>query len=223
MTFNKPGQTMVTRAVMLLVLTTTILIASCGGGSGSSSNSGSIGGGSVADQVAACEATLPQLQTAGLASNAASVIVDSGPCAYGVPFGSPAGTAPFVFILGTANAPYTSVTICMPGTGGTGSCQTIDHVLVDTGSAGLRLMASVLNSNVTLPAVSVNGVPLFECAQFADGYAWGAVRSADITIGGPNNNGELAKSMNIEVIGDPSAGTAPTVCSNTGAAENDVA
>ncbi|HXY22684.1 MAG TPA: DUF3443 family protein, partial [Burkholderiaceae bacterium] len=121
---------------------------------------------------------------------------------------------------GAANAPYTSVTVCLPGTA---TCQTIDHVLVDTGSFGLRLMSSVLNSNMALPAVQVSGASLFECAQFADGYAWGAVRNADVKIGGPSNVGELAAGVNIEVIGDASAGTAPAACSSTGAAENDVA
>nr|WP_249193126.1 DUF3443 family protein [Burkholderia cenocepacia] len=37
------------------------------------------------------------------------------------------------------NVLYTSVTICMPGTS---NCQTIDNVLVDTGSFGLRLFNS---------------------------------------------------------------------------------
>jgi len=198
-----------------------LVVASCGGGgSSSSSNNFSNGGSTIAQQVAACEATLPQLQTTGLASNEASVIVDAGPCAYGVPLGSPQGTAPFVFIVGAVNAPYTSVTVCAPGTT---TCQTIDHVLVDTGSFGLRLMSSVLNSNMALPAVQVSGAPLFECGQFAEGYLWGAVRSADIKIGGPSNVGELASGVNIEVIGDASAGTAPTACSNTGPALNDVA
>lgn len=221
MRFSRPKNCLMSRSVVLVALSVCLLVASCGGGgSSSSSNNFSNGGSSIAQQVAACEATLPQLQTTGLANNEASVIVDSGPCAYGVPFGSPQGTAPSVFIIGAANAPYTSVTVCVPGTS---TCQTIDHVLVDTGSFGLRLMSSVLNSNMVLPAVQVSGAALFECAQFADGYAWGAVRNADVKIGGPSNVGELASGVNIEVIGDASAGTAPTVCSNTGAAENDVA
>ncbi|MGA7179374.1 MAG: DUF3443 family protein [Thiobacillaceae bacterium] len=43
------------------------------------------------------------------------------------------------------NAPYVSVTLCAPGTT---NCQTIDHVLVDTGSSGLRILASVLNAGL---------------------------------------------------------------------------
>src|SRR5215469_15188254 len=34
---------------------------------------------------------------------------------------------------------FASVTVCMPGTS---TCQTIDHVQVDTGSEGLRLVSS---------------------------------------------------------------------------------
>ena len=221
MRFSETRDRLIARTGALAVFTVCLLVVSCGGGgSSSSSNNFSNGASTIAQQVAACEATLPELQTTGLASNEASVIVDAGPCAYGVPFGSAQGTAPFVFIIGAANAPYTSVTVCMPGTS---TCQTIDHVLVDTGSFGLRLMSSVLNSNMALPAVQVSGAPLFECAQFADGYAWGAVRTADVKIGGPSNVGELASGVNIEVIGDASAGTAPTACSNTGPALNDVA
>jgi hypothetical protein len=40
------------------------------------------------------------------------------------------------------NRPYVSVTLCAPGTT---NCQTIDHLLVDTGSSGIRVLASVLS------------------------------------------------------------------------------
>jgi hypothetical protein len=40
-----------------------------------------------------------------------------------------------------ANGVFTSVTVCVPGSG---SCQTINDVLVDTGSSGLRILSSVL-------------------------------------------------------------------------------
>ena len=38
---------------------------------------------------------------------------------------------------------FASVTICAPGSNI--NCQTVDHVLVDTGSTGLRIMASALS------------------------------------------------------------------------------
>ncbi|MDE3106455.1 MAG: DUF3443 family protein, partial [Acidobacteriota bacterium] len=40
---------------------------------------------------------------------------------------------------GASNQSYITVNVCAPGTA---SCQTIDHVLVDTVSVGLRLLAS---------------------------------------------------------------------------------
>ena len=40
------------------------------------------------------------------------------------------------------NRLYTSVTVC--NTGSVTQCQTIDHVLVDTGSTGLRLLSAAM-------------------------------------------------------------------------------
>jgi hypothetical protein len=114
------------------------------------------------------------------------------------------------------NVAYVSVTVCTPGTyGATAACQTIDHVLVDTGSSGLRLLNSALYSNLNLPAVATNpgGPAIGECMTFADGFTWGSVRSADIYLGG-----EVAPSVPIQVIGDQPGGTTavPSDCSSTG-------
>src|ERR1700690_3643354 len=58
----------------------------------------------------------------------------------------------------SVNQLYTDVTICIPGTS---NCQTVSDVLVDTGSTGLRLLASEVK--LTLPAVKdVTGSPLGE-------------------------------------------------------------
>jgi hypothetical protein len=128
------------------------------------------------------------------AQNVASIAVDSGPA-------------------GTVNTPFVSVTVCAPG--GT-NCQTIDHVTVDTGSSGLRILASVL----TLPlpqAQDAMGQPLGECIQFADGYSWGPVTTADVKI-----TGEQASSLPVQVIGDAAFPAAPSSCSSAGPAENTV-
>ena len=45
-----------------------------------------------------------------------------------------------------ADAAFASVTVCVPGTS---NCQTVDDVLVDTGSFGLRILSSALT--VSLP------------------------------------------------------------------------
>src|SRR5690242_2378117 len=63
-----------------------------------------------------------------------------------------------------ANGVFTTVTICAPGSS---SCQTIDHVLVDTGSYGLRVLATTNDPtglSLQLPAENdANGHPLAEC------------------------------------------------------------
>lgn len=188
------------------------LVVSCGGGGGAN-NSNSTGS-TIAQQIANCTAQLPALSVP-TTGNSVPVILDAGPCAYGVPPGSAAGTASSVFVVGAANVPYTSVTVCTPGTT---SCQTIDHILVDTGSTGLRLMSSVVSSALSLPAVSTSNGTLIECIQFADGYSWGSMRRADVKLAG-----EVAGSIPIQVIGDASSYAVPGTCSSTSThALNDV-
>jgi hypothetical protein len=113
------------------------------------------------------------------------------------------------------NMPFTSVTICSPGGG---DCATIDHIQVDTGSSGLRIIASKLP--VALPQqTDASGThAIAECAHFADGFAWGPVKIADVKIAG-----EEAASLPIQVIGDPDFATIPDDCSSAGPAENTVA
>lgn len=131
------------------------------------------------------------------ATNVAAVTVDGGPSNNSV------------------NTVFTSVTVCVPGSS---SCQTIDHIQVDTGSYGLRILAPVLTLSLPVETFT-NGNSLAECTQFVDGYSWGPVASADITIAGEN-----AKSVPVQVIGDSKFTTVPTACSSTGGVqENTVA
>jgi hypothetical protein len=103
----------------------------------------------------------------------------------------------------------TSVTICVPGTA---TCQTIDNIQVDTGSQGLRILASALTSALALPAVvGSSGTPTASCTAFGSGYTWGSVRSADVRLAG-----EVAASTSIQIIADPSVPTVPINCSNSG-------
>jgi hypothetical protein len=109
------------------------------------------------------------------------------------------------------NSPFVSVTVCVPGSS---TCQTVDHVLVDTGSYGVRLSASALDPTISmaLPAVRNSaGLPVAECAHFATGFAWGSVRQADIKL-----SGELAANLPIQVVSDP-VHALPSACSSTGA------
>lgn len=127
--------------------------------------------------------------------NSVTVTLDGGPAA----------------ASGQFNVPYVSVTVCRPGTS---VCQTIDHVMVDTGSYGLRLVAP-LDSTLGLTALtSSSGAAVGECGQFVSGYTWGAVMQADVKLGG-----ETAAKQSIQVIGQAPGGTTsvPSTCSSTGA------
>jgi hypothetical protein len=107
------------------------------------------------------------------------------------------------------NMPFVNVTVCVPGTS---TCQQIDHVLVDTGSFGLRLAASALDASVALPkVVAPLGNTLSECAPFASGIAWGSVRTADVRVGG-----EAASGLPVQVVGDPSIAAPPRACTSQG-------
>jgi len=128
-------------------------------------------------------------------SNTASVIVDNGP------------------LNESVNTLFTTVTVCVPGS--TTNCQTIDHIQVDTGSYGLRILASVLT--VTLPVETLaSGNSLAECTQFVDGFSWGPIVTADIQIAG-----ETAHSLPVESIGDSRFANIPAECSGTGGTEED--
>ena len=119
-----------------------------------------------------------------------------------------------------ADTPFITVTVCAPGS--TSNCQTIDHVEVDTGSYGLRLMSSVLNSSLAAalqPEQGSNNNAIVECTQFVDGFSWGPVALADVQI-----SGESASSVPVQVIGDPSyESEIPSACSSTGTEEDTVA
>jgi len=125
-------------------------------------------------------------------SNVVSVIVDAGPTS----------TSPDV------NTLFTTVTVCVPGTT---TCQTIDHIQVDTGSFGLRILAPVLTVSLPVQQAS-NGDSLVECTQFVAAYSWGPVALADVQIAG-----EKASSVPVQVIGDANfANDVPADCSGVG-------
>ena len=132
----------------------------------------------------------------GSTSNQQTITVNTGPA-------SSAGTI-------VTNIAFTSVTICVPNS--TSQCQTIDGILVDTGSSGLRLLSSVLT--LSLPQQNdSSGNPIAECALFESSETWGPVATADITLAD-----EKARAQSIQVIGGGSGSlaTPPTSCSNQG-------
>jgi hypothetical protein len=90
------------------------------------------------------------------------------------------------------NKATVSITVCAPGTS---NCQTINNVLLDTGSFGCRIFKQAL-SGISLPQVTVGSDPLAECIAYLDGSGnWGPVQTADIVLGG-----ETASNIPIQVI-----------------------
>jgi len=112
------------------------------------------------------------------------------------------------------NGIFTSVTVCVPSTS---NCQTINGILVDTGSYGLRLLSSAGGGALTLslPQQTSSGNPIGECAGFVSGFTWGPLKTADITI-----SGEHAGNVPIQVV-DPTFSTVPEPCKIRGVPEND--
>ena len=109
---------------------------------------------------------------------------------------------------GYLNKPCVSVTVCTPGTA---TCQTINDILLDTGSYGLRIFSNATPTPlaVSLPAVTSGAGSLANCVQFADGSAdWGPVKMADVVLGN-----EPAVTVPIQVIDATAFGTAPAACS----------
>jgi len=110
----------------------------------------------------------------------------------------------------TRNMLTTSVTVCAPGTS---NCATIDNIQVDTGSQGLRILASALPANLQLAALPSGGGTAGECAVFGGGYTWGGVRSADVRMAG-----QLAAALPVQLIADPTVPTVPSDCAGSGLA-----
>lgn len=135
-------------------------------------------------------------------TNVLAVSVDGGPAGIG------SGSIDVNLLFG-------SVTICVPGS--TTNCQTIDHIQIDTGSSGLRIIGSVLK--LSLPQqLDSSGHAVAECTPFIDGFSWGPLRTADIQVAG-----ESAAGVAVQVIGDAAFGTIPAACSSQGTAEDTVA
>jgi Protein of unknown function (DUF3443) len=147
----------------------------------------------------------PPQVIASAAANVASMVVDCGPSA--TCSGQP-----------TTNEAFVTVTVCPPG--GTTSCQTFDHIQVDTQSYGLRLLADATDKNGS-PLDTANfqaetqttGGSIAECAVFADGYSWGPVVTADVQI-----SEESASSVPMQIIGDtdPPFAKIPSDCTSQG-------
>jgi hypothetical protein len=150
------------------------------------------GNGSLATGV---NPTVPTLNTVALT-------VDSGPTG----------------ATGAINHPYVTVKVCAAGS--QTQCANIDHVLLDTGSVGLRLVRSVLTAGaVTLSAqTDAQGRAIEECVSFVGGQTWGPVALADVTLAG-----ETAAKLPVQVMDDTGAGAPPpATCGANGTLVNGV-
>jgi hypothetical protein len=168
-------------------------LAACGGGGGSSSTS------ATGNTTSNSTTTTPATSTTATTNTVSSATPTATPTA-----STAANTVPVVVSFtqfNRANSPLASVTICTAGTGATANCSTIDNVLVDTESFGLRLFASAIPSSTlnTLNAQTQTstGATIAECALFGSGYTWGTVRNADLKM-----SGEVAQNVPIQVVSD---------------------
>ena len=188
-------------------LATALVLAACGGGGGGSTTTAATSTATTAATTTTGTVTSTSTNTSTgttttpVGTNVIPLVVDSGPAA----------------VTGRiANVPYATVTLCPPGS--TANCQTIDHVLVDTGSTGLRVFASALRNTQLFPQLTTAaGLPYAECGTFVGGYTWGSLRSADLTLGGLT-----ASALPIQLIADPAYPTVPASCSGTGTSQNSV-
>ena len=181
------------RLLRVLAIGLVAVVAGCGGGNSSVTT---ISGAGVSGGQSGPEVVIDQPQ----GPNTTEVVVDSGP----------AGG----FVLGVANLPYVSVTVCAPGS--TTACAVIDHVFLDTGSIGLRLLRSKVAA-LGLPLAAAGSGTVVECYPFVVGAVWGPMASADLQIGG-----ERAAGLPVQLIDDGSPQVAAPTADCQAAANGDL-
>ena len=107
---------------------------------------------------------------------------------------------------------FASVTVCAPGTT---NCQTIDGVEIDSGSTGLRILASALT--LALPGqTDSSGNAIAECQMFSDSFTWGPVETGDVELGG-----ETAPGTPLQLIGASGFAAPPSGCVASGLPSSD--
>jgi Protein of unknown function (DUF3443) len=103
------------------------------------------------------------------------------------------------------------VKVCVPGS--ITQCLTVDHILLDTGSWGLRLPRSLLTAAAVMltPETGAQGQTIEECATFGSGQTWGPIAPADVTLAG-----EVAAKVPVQIMDDTGAGAPPPATCGTG-------
>ncbi len=105
------------------------------------------------------------------------------------------------------NMPCVSVTICVSGS--LVNCQTVNNILLDTGSFGLRIFSSVVS--LSLPNTITGDVA--ECAEFGSGRTWGPVVQSDVYMTGIGN--EPKATVPIQLINSQYEGGDSTLCAGS--------
>ena len=186
----------------LALLACLVLLVACGGGADSSVTT------LRCSNAPDCSLTGPTVGAPFVQKvNNLEVTVDAGPAN--------------IFSLST-NILYASVTVCAPGDRPTdlpaGKCARIDHLQVDTGSVGLRILASKLAGLGLIPvelaaSAGTTGVAgqAHECYPFVVGGLWGPTAVADVGLGE-----QWARALPLQLIqDDPAAAVqAPLDCFN---------
>lgn len=113
-------------------------------------------------------------------------------------------------VCSNLNAPCVSLTICDSNNS---NCSTINNVLVDTGSYGLRIFSSTINSNTINSLTSItdnNSNPVGECVSYGDGSQnWGGVYKSNIQL----SSDSIAPNVPIQII-DANFQNKPAACYN---------
>jgi len=143
----------------------------------------------------------PAATTPTPVNNTLPLVVDKGPSLNGQS-------------VGYDNSLYTSVSICNPGTA---TCQTIDHILVDTGSSGLRILSSAMG--LAVPYVTdANKNGIGNCIQFPDtSFQWGPMALVDVHL-----SEEVASNIPIQIVAPSNFSGPPTACSAGGVAASTI-
>lgn len=113
---------------------------------------------------------------------------------------------------GSYNRMFVSVTVCAPNTN---NCETINNVMVDTGSIGLRIQRKAMAHPEWFNAMAgPNQKPLAECYRFLSSNAWGKVARADVKLADIT-----AKNIPVQIIDEVArqddAAPRPESCSST--------
>jgi hypothetical protein len=191
------------KTLRLAAAITGIALSACGGGSSSNGNSSgnSIGWNATPDW------TTPSGNPGNSGSSGGSTATPTGDNTVPVRVAGTTGS------VNGLNRLLVSIKVCVPGTTTSAQCVTVDNMLVDTGSTGVRIAARAIPTLAPLLLTQAGAVddkvgsaPIAECAPFASGYTWGSVKRADITIGS-----KTASNLPIQLISDGAFAT-PADC-----------